>query len=1015
MLSTHNIQVGALHYETRFFEQIRSYFTRCHYDINVECYDRDIVYFSLSNNKECYQCACVYPTNPTCETVIDAFHELSNKTPERKTALLFINQDEISDSLQPLRDFETVLISRNKLRQMQGLQNELGEHYQHIQLHAHNDTAYDDFNQNRSHRTAFVRATGTGKSFLIARISQDFLHHKVCIFAPNQFILSQQKAVLNTPNMHFFTYQSTIQDNKEFALPTGTKAVFVDEFHRLGAERWHDAVISAADKVGATVIGMSATHIRYLDNKRNMADEIFNGHVIAPLTLSDAIGRGILPEPVYISALYEISDSIKQIKRNIERTKILPHTKKQYLSTLKNIEIDWQRSDGIADIITYYLPALTGHYIVFCENIEHLKNIRCRMKRWMSEAVANIGREDIAINMYDIHSKQCRTKNDATLNAFERSQLGINLLFVVDILNEGKHVEDIDGLFFFRKTMSPTIYQQQVGRCLSTGASKAPVVFDMVSNIHNFDDIDLWRDIQQARRKHNENREKKGLDTIPLSTTIVHQLEHFKDRMRTLDEQVKASFFDIDRAITLFKDYLEEHDHLLIKRNDIYQEQPIGYYVKNIRALNRDNKLTDKQIKRLANIGFPYNYSQYVTEYHICAIEDYYQQYGHANIEQSVIHKHVRLGVWINRLRNDHVVRKKLTQDHINRLSAVGFVFDLEAHRNETLLANLRAFKKMYGHCNVPYTYVTEHGHKLGSQCHTQKQKFQKGTLSPTVQQDMEAMGFNFSIKDTCFETRFLLLQAYYKENGHLQVPYNYTVDGINLSTFLHNFRKRKANPEQSNINDQLHRLYSIGFTDTAIEGKQIKTLNEYIQHLSQNNTSTESFKKLKGRLRKIKQQMQAGTLPTSVYRFMKSHNLLNRGFFKTKAINTHEQYYDSLLAYYDEHEDLNLPRGYVMGTINLYNFVVRLRKSIKDGTPLLNQEQIKILTSKGLCLDPIQSKRDKNLQIVCDFITQNKGKNIPIQSAAYEALRSLKRAYEAGAVSKKYLTPLFDAGLLEK
>lgn len=48
------------------------------------------------------------------------------------------------------------------------------------------------------------------------------------------------------------------------------------------------------------MLGLSATHIRYLDNQRDMADELFDGCIASKMTLGEAIGRGILPTPKHV-------------------------------------------------------------------------------------------------------------------------------------------------------------------------------------------------------------------------------------------------------------------------------------------------------------------------------------------------------------------------------------------------------------------------------------------------------------------------------------------------------------------------------------------------------------------------------------------------------------------------------------------------------------------------------------------------------------------------------------------
>ena len=52
----------------------------------------------------------------------------------------------------------------------------------------------------------------------------------------------------------------------------------------------------------------------------------------------------------------------------------------------------------------------------------------------------------------------------------------------------------IDGVILFRPTISPIIYKQQIGRALSAGGKKNPVVFDIVNNIENLRSIDSIRE-----------------------------------------------------------------------------------------------------------------------------------------------------------------------------------------------------------------------------------------------------------------------------------------------------------------------------------------------------------------------------------------------------------------------------------------------------------------------------------------------------------------------------------------
>ena len=74
------------------------------------------------------------------------------------------------------------------------------------------------------------------------------------------------------------------------------------------------------------VLGLSATPIRYLDNQRDMADELFDNCIADCMTLGEAIARGILPAPKYVVSLYTIDkesdnydDALKTYRNRIQQ------------------------------------------------------------------------------------------------------------------------------------------------------------------------------------------------------------------------------------------------------------------------------------------------------------------------------------------------------------------------------------------------------------------------------------------------------------------------------------------------------------------------------------------------------------------------------------------------------------------------------------------------------------------------------------------------------------------------
>ena len=99
----------------------------------------------------------------------------------------------------------------------------------------------------------------------------------------------------------------------------------------------------------AKVLGTSATPIRYLDDNRNMASEIFKGRIATEMSLNSAIANRILPPPIYVSALYSVREEFQEMKRRILSSNLMD--KEKLITNLEGKVIDWERSSGLDSII----------------------------------------------------------------------------------------------------------------------------------------------------------------------------------------------------------------------------------------------------------------------------------------------------------------------------------------------------------------------------------------------------------------------------------------------------------------------------------------------------------------------------------------------------------------------------------------------------------------------------------------------------------------------------------------
>ena len=98
--------------------------------------------------------------------------------------------------------------------------------------------------------------------------------------------------------------------------------IILDEFHRCGAEMWGDGVNHLLETYpDVPILGLTATAIRYLDNQRNMVDELFDGNIASEMTLGEAIVRGILNPPKYVLSVFAYQEDYDKLKRRVSRSK----------------------------------------------------------------------------------------------------------------------------------------------------------------------------------------------------------------------------------------------------------------------------------------------------------------------------------------------------------------------------------------------------------------------------------------------------------------------------------------------------------------------------------------------------------------------------------------------------------------------------------------------------------------------------------------------------------------------
>ena len=387
-------------------------------------------------------------------------------------------------------------------------------------------------------KAAIVHPTGTGKSYIAFKLIEDNPEKVVIWLSPSEYIFKTQLESLkrNDPdfplaNVHFYTYAKLMcctQAQLDEIAAQKPAYIILDEFHRAGAECWGESTVALLKLCpDAKLLGLTATNIRYLDNNRDMAEELFDSRVASNMTLGEAVVRGILPAPKYVTTVYQYQKTLAKYQARVDNLRApgIQDVNQKYLDALRRA---LEQADGLDRVFAHHITNKAGKYIVFCANKEHMDEMVSHVPEWF----AGVNPDVVVYEAYSDDPNTDKAFADFKTDTSDR----LKLLFCIDMLNEGVHVEGISGVILFRPTISPIIYKQQIGRALTAGDTAAPLILDVVNNFEGLTSISgLQSEMQEAVHRLYANGE--GDKIVTERFEVIEQVHD----CRVLFEQLQAS------------------------------------------------------------------------------------------------------------------------------------------------------------------------------------------------------------------------------------------------------------------------------------------------------------------------------------------------------------------------------------------------------------------------------------------------------------------------------------------
>ena len=861
-----------------------------------------------------------------------------------------------------------------------------------IELYEHNERAYENalLLLQSDKKAAVIHPTGTGKSFIAFKLCEDNPDKKICWLSPSEYIFDTQLENLkratngySPQNISFFTYAKLMNMSEADISDIKPDFIILDEFHRCGAEMWGQGVerlLSAY--LDTPILGLSATAIRYLDNQRNMADELFDGNIASEISLGEAIVRGILAPPKYVLSAFSCQKDLEKYQRRVKhaKSKAVRDEGEKYLDALKRA---LDKADGLDEIFNKHMCERTGKYIVFCSDYEHM----CHMKELAAEWFYKI---DKSPHIYSLYSEEPSSDKEFAAFKADRDDTHLRLLYCIDALNEGVHVDDISGVILLRPTVSPIIYKQQIGRALQTGINQSAVIFDVVMNIENLYSIDTVEEEMQLAVSYYRSR---GMEK-----NIVN--EHF----RVIDEvkDCLTLFGKLNETLTASWDYMYEEAKKYYEQNGNLEvpkryKTPEGYSLgtwlltqKRVRSGDIGGILTKERIDKLNAIGIVWaSHRDMLWQKYFDAATEYSKTYGNLDIPASyVTDDGLKLGNWIANLRTSRkngFDSRYLTDERIKALDEIGMIWKAADYMWQQYYGACLTYYGTNGNLDIPYRYVTGDGLKLGCWLNNIRTAYRKGENRISREQilQLDKLGVVWDKKhdmewNNCYEAA----RKYFETYGNLNVPTSYkTSDGIALGKWL---ERQRYNTRLSE--NKKSRLDSIGMVwnkekSWDIRFKLAKAFFDENGNLDMSTNYVTNGIWLGKWLSEQKKKYKAGKLSAEYVRQLETLNIDWESSIQKKYDEIWDGYFRKVKAYFDMHGEISgIGSSASENDKKLNIWLQKQRRYYKDGK--LSGEKTELLKSVGIVWDTYADAWETGFLRAKSYYKTHGNLNIPLSYA---------------------------------
>ncbi|MGG3556790.1 DEAD/DEAH box helicase family protein [Peribacillus frigoritolerans] len=401
-----------------------------------------------------------------------------------------------------------------------------------------NKTMEEDYD-----KALVVMATGLGKTYLAGFFARNF--KRVLFIAHLEEILYQAKKSFQTvmPEERFSIYNGKVKERHGHTIfasiytlsmqrhlqvfdPEEFDLIIVDEFHHAAAESYQRVLDYFKPKF---LLGITATPDRN-DNKDVYA--ICGGNVAFRMDFLEAIQRNWLA-PFKYFGVYDDTDysQVTWLGNRYDEKELL----------------QLQLRDEMAQkVLNAWKDKRKTRTIGFCSSI--------RQADFLSDFFNRKGYWAISL-----HSRQKDMNRDDAISQLAAGALDI--IFTVNLFNEGVDIPAVDTLLFIRPTESLTVFTQQIGRGLRLHDSKDHcVIIDLIGNYRNADvKLSLFdTDLSKKKTKTIEPVVPELCD-IELDIQVINLLKEMAKKKQPRRDKLVNDYLILKQELGRRPSYLELH------------------------------------------------------------------------------------------------------------------------------------------------------------------------------------------------------------------------------------------------------------------------------------------------------------------------------------------------------------------------------------------------------------------------------------------------------------------------